>query len=108
MEALTMETFNEKILDTKEDALILFVKEGCPICQEMHPLMEEIEQGYAGQPFHFYVVDAIEQEELYRSIKPQGTPTTILYHDGEMMHKFTGLREYEEIEFLIDRTMIGK
>lgn len=108
MEALTMETFNQKIYDNKEDALVLFVKEGCPICQEMHPLMEEIEQGYVDQPFHFYVVDAIAQEDLYRSIQPQGTPTTIFFHDGEMMHKFTGLREYEEIEFLVDRTMIGK
>lgn len=53
MEALTQETFQQKIFEEKQTGLVLFVKEGCPICQELHPLIEEIEQGYVGQPSAF-------------------------------------------------------
>lgn len=108
MEALTQETFQQKILEEKQTCLVLFVKEGCPICQELHPLIEEIEQGYTGQPFGFYYVDAIAEDALYKSMKLQGTPTVLFYYNGKQCHKFTGLREYEEIEFLIDRVMVGK
>ncbi len=95
MEALTQETFQQKILEEKQTGLVLFVKEGCPICQELHPLIEEIEQGYVGQPFGFYYVDAIAQDALYKSMKLQGTPTVIFYYNAKQCHKFPGLREYD-------------
>lgn len=41
-------------------------------------------------------------------MKLQGTPTVLFYRNGEICNKFTGLREYEEIEFLIDRVLAGK
>lgn len=108
MEALTLQTFEQHVFDEKETCLVLYIKEGCPICQELHPLIEEIEQGYAGKPFQFYYVDAIAEAELYKSMQLQGTPTVQFYRNGELCNKFTGLREYEEIEFLIDRVMAGK
>ena len=55
MEALTQATFQQLLLDEKRTGLVLFVKEGCPICQELHPLIEEIEQGYTDKPFGFYL-----------------------------------------------------
>lgn len=58
MKALTQDTFSQILLEQKQTGLVLFVKEGCPICQELHPLMEEIELGYQEQPFGFYYVDA--------------------------------------------------
>lgn len=108
MEALTLETFHQRILEEKNTGLVLFLKESCPICQELHPLLEEIELGYTDRPFFFYFVDAIAEETLYKGMKLQGTPTVLFYRDGEQCQKFTGLREYDEIEFLIDRTLAGK
>ena len=105
MEALTKQTYEQYVLNEKQTCLVLYVKEGCPICQELHPLIEEIAEGYTGQPFQFYYVDAIAEEELYKEMRLQGTPTVQFY---QVTNKFTGLREYEEIEFLIDRTMMGK
>ena len=53
-------------------------------------------------------VDAIEEEDFYKSLKLQGTPTTMFYRDGVMQQKFTGLREFDEVEFLVDRAIAGK
>ena len=108
MESLTLKKCQQHLLDEKQMGLVVFLKEGCPICQELHPLLEEIEQGYIGKPFAFYYVDAIAEDELYKSMRLQGTPTVLFFRDGQQTQKFTGLREYEEIEFLIDRTMAGK
>ncbi len=108
MEALTQATFQKYVWDEKQTCLVLFIKDGCPICHELHPLMEEIEQGYLDKPFKFYSVDAIAEADLYKEMRLQGTPTVLFYRDGEQCNKFTGMREYEEIEFLVDRTMAGK
>ena len=61
----------------------------------------------SGSPF-ILTTYAIAEAELYREMRLQGTPTVQFYRNGELTTKFTGLREYEEIEFLIDRTMAGK
>ena len=108
MESLTQELFQKHVLDEKQNCLILAVKEGCPICQEMHPLIEEVEAAYADAPFKFYLLDAIAEEAFYKSLKLQGTPTTMFYRDGELTLKFTGLREFDEVEFLVDRAIAGK
>lgn len=108
MEALNQALFEEKILQNKETGLVIFVKEGCPICQELHPLIEEIEEGYPDKSFKFYYVDAVGENEFFKSFKLQGTPTVLFFRGGEQTNKFTGMREYEEIEFLIDRCLAGK
>lgn len=108
MESLTQETFQKHVIEEKQNCLILFVKEGCPICQEMHPLLEEVEQAYQDTPFRFYVIDAVAEEPFYKSLKLQGTPTTMFYRDGILQQKFTGMREFEEVEFLVDRAIAGK
>ena len=108
MESLTQELFQKYVLDEKQNCLILAVKEGCPICQEMHPLIEEVEAAYADAPFKFYLLDAITEEAFYKSLKLQGTPTTMFYRNGELTQKFTGLREFDEVEFLVDRAIAGK
>ena len=107
MEALTKQTYEQYVLDEKQTCLVLYIKDGCPICQELHPLIEEIAEDYTGQPFRFYYVDAIAEADLYKEMRLQGTPTVQFYRDGQLTNKFTGLREYEEIEFLIDRTIAG-
>ncbi len=108
MESLTEETFREKFLEEKQTGLVMFARDSCPICQELHPLMEEIEQTFAGRPFAFCSVDADAQADFYRRLKLQGTPTVLFYRDGKVCDKFTGMREYEEIEFLIERILCGR
>lgn len=108
MKALTLETFNQAFLEEKQTGPGAVCKRRLPYLPRTAPLLEEIEQGYNNQSFHFYFVDALAENTLYKSMKLQGTPTVLFYYNGKQCHKFTGLREYEEIEFLIDRVMAGK
>lgn len=108
MEELTKESFEQKVKEEKNTCLVLFGKETCPICSEVHPLLEEIEEGYLDKPFKFYYVDAMAETELFKELKLHAVPNTLFYRDGQEVQRFSGSREYEEFEFFIDRVMEGK
>lgn len=103
MEDLTGESFEQKIIAEKATGLILFGKETCPICQEVHPLLEEIEEGYVGKPFRFFYVDAAVETTLFKDLGLHGVPNTLFFQNGQEVQRFSGAREYEEYEFFIDR-----
>lgn len=108
MENLTQAAFEQKIKEGKETCLVLFGKETCPICQEVHPLLEEVEEGYTDKPFGFYYVDAAVETALFKSLGLHGVPSTLFFREGEEVQRFSGAREYEEFEFFIDRVLEGK
>ena len=108
MENLTQETFEQKVTGEKATCLVLFGKETCPICQEVHPLLEEIEEGYVDKPFAFYYVDAAAEAALFKGLGLHGVPSTLFFREGEEVQRFSGSREYEEFEFFIDRVLEGK
>lgn len=108
MEKLTQATFEQRVKVEKNTCLVLFGKETCPICQEVHPLLEEIEEGYGHKPFQFYYVDAAAETELFKALGLHGVPSTLFFREGQEMQRFSGSREYEEYEFFIDRMLEGK
>lgn len=108
MENLTQAAFEQKVKEAGETCLVLFGKETCPICQEVHPLLEEVEEGYEDKPFQFYYVDAAVETELFKALGLRGVPNTLFFRDGEEVQRFSGSREYEEFEFFIDRVLEGK
>lgn len=107
MQELTLETYDEKIFQPNLHCLVLFSKESCPLCQEVYPLLEEVEEEYTGTPFQFYHVDTIAQENLFLKMKLQGVPNVLFYHNGELYQRFSGLRDFEEYTFIIDRMLEG-
>lgn len=108
MENLTLQNFAQKIFQEQQLCLVLFAKESCPLCQEVHPLLEEIEEEYKDRPFLFYLVDTLAEEALFLDMHLQGVPTVLFYQNGKEYQKFSGLRDYEEYTFLIDRMIEGK
>ncbi len=107
MENLTQATFEQRVKVEKNACLVLFGKATCPICQEVHPLLEEIEEGYGDKPFQFYYVDAAAETELFQALGLHGVPNTVFFRDGQEVQRFSGSREYEEYEFFIDRVLEG-
>ena len=108
VENLSKDTFEQRVLAEQDTCLVLFGKETCPICQEVHPLLEEIEEGYSDRPFHFYYVDAASEDELFHALKLHGVPSTLFFRAGQEVQRFSGSREYEEFEFFIDRVIEGR
>lgn len=108
MQELTVETFDEAVFRPNHCCLVLFSKETCPLCQEVHPMLEEVEEEYLDQPIEFYHVDAEEYGELLKKLSLQGVPNVLFYRNGELYQRFSGFREFEEYMFMIDRMLEGK
>lgn len=108
MQELTVETFEEAVIRPNHSCVVLFSKETCPLCQEVHPMLEEVEEEYAEQPVEFYHVDAEVHGELLIKLGLQGVPNVLFYRNGELYQRFSGFREFEEYMFMIDRMLEGK
>lgn len=93
MEQLNATEFQEKTYDDGESCLVLFSRRDCHVCQEVHPLLDEIAADYADQDFGFYNVDVDEQKELFHQMALKGVPQVLFFKDGEMVARMAGRQD---------------
>ena len=96
MKELNGATFEEIIYDDGQPCLVVFSRQSCHVCQEVHPMIEEIEEEYAGKGFGFYHVDVEAEKELFSRFSLKGVPQVLFFNDGEFLGKFAGKKEEEE------------
>ena len=51
MQDLNANSFEEIIYDEGQPCLVIFSRKSCHVCQEVHPILDEIEEEYAGKGF---------------------------------------------------------
>lgn len=88
--------FNEKISRNQESCVILFSKPGCPICQQVTPIIEEMEKEYAESDVHFYHVDSVKEKELMSRMFLKGVPQVLFFKNGDFHGKYAGIRDEDE------------
>ena len=93
---LDQELIDEKLTKNHENCVILFSKKGCPICQQVTPIIEELEQEYSDSDVHFYHVDSIKEKELMSKMFLKGVPQVLFFKDGDFRGKYAGIRDEEE------------
>lgn len=70
----------------------------CRPCQMLKPIMEELEQQYAGR-VEFRNIDIDEQSQLAQQMGVQAVPTLLfITRDGQVLGELTGLRDKAELE----------
>lgn len=107
MKDLDSNTFEEIIYDNGEPCLVMFSRKTCHVCQEVHPIIDEIEKEYAGKPFGFYHVDVEEQKPLFQRFSLKGVPQILFFNEGEFLGKMAGKKEEQEYKDKIDSIING-
>ncbi|CDX04733.1 thioredoxin 1 [Desulfitobacterium sp. LBE] len=79
----------ELIYDIGEGCLIFFYRNNCPVCEEMAPVLEELQPKYKGQ-FGFYYVNIDENKEVINCFKLDEIPQVLFFKDGEYQGKLSG------------------
>lgn len=102
MEQLNAAEFQEKIYDDGESCLVLFSRKDCHVCQQVHPMLEEISTEYADADFGFYNVDVDEQKELFQRMSLKGVPQTLFFQDGELVARIAGKQDEDKYIEKID------
>lgn len=92
---LNANSFEEIIYDEGKPCLVLFSRKSCHVCQEVHPMLEEIEEEYAGKDFGFYHVDVEDEKDLFNRFSLKGVPQVLFFNDGEFLGKFAGKKDEE-------------
>ena len=93
MTDLNEKTFFETVNKQKETCVILFSKATCPICQQVTPILQQLEAQYAAQSVQFYHVDAVAEKDLLERVALKGVPQVMFFQNGDLCGKYAGIRE---------------
>lgn len=99
MELITKENFNEKIATGR--VLVMFIKNGCQICEMVAPAVESLEDTYKGK-MNFFKVDCREDKDLMDDFSLNGVPQVLFFNDGKYVGKMAGPYDSEDYAEKID------
>ncbi|BAE83245.1 hypothetical protein DSY1456 [Desulfitobacterium hafniense Y51] len=88
--------FNEVVYDTGEPCLVIFSRKACHVCQNVLPILEELQPNYSGK-FSFYYIDVETNKSLFQGFSLKGVPQILFFKDGEYQGKLTGSVEEEQL-----------
>ncbi len=102
LKKLASEEFEKIVYGKEEPCLVVFMRKTCHVCEEVVPILEEMEADHK-EKCSFYAVDVEEQKQLFNSFSFKSIPQILFFRDGEYRAKLAGLVEEEAIEESISR-----
>jgi thioredoxin 1 len=79
---LTLENFEEEILNSVNPCMVTFKNESCHLCRGLTVVLGSLVRKYDGRA-KFATVDSFEQDELTKLFGVDGVPTIFLFVDGD-------------------------
>ena len=87
--AVTEETFDSEVLQSKEPVLVDFWAAWCGPCRVIAPTVEEIASEYKGR-LKVVKVDVDQNQEVSIKYGVQSIPTLMLFKGGKMVERVLG------------------
>ena len=97
----TIDTFEEEVIKQKGLVLVDFWAQWCGPCQMIAPILAEIDEECPAVKVCKVDVDA--NMGLAQSYKVVAIPFLILFRDGEVQEKLTGLQSKKELMDMIKK-----
>ncbi|KDO24271.1 hypothetical protein SPRG_09907 [Saprolegnia parasitica CBS 223.65] len=95
VEALTADTFDAKVVNSKDGWLVKFYAPWCGHCKQLAPTYDALSQDLHGQ-VHIAKVDVTEHEAIGERFGIQGFPTLVFFKDGKM-YEYAGARSLDAL-----------
>ena len=96
LKQLNANSFDKVIGDDLEACLVIFSREGCHVCKEVVPLLEELQPEYLDK-FGFYYVDVEEEKNLYQRFSLKGVPQILFFKEGDYKAKLVGAIDEDQV-----------
>jgi len=91
MVGLTDQNFEEEVLKSEKPILVDFWSPTCPPCLILGPIIEEIAKEFEGKA-KVGKLNVMENPEIAKKYEIVGIPTIIIFKDGEIKERTTGLK----------------
>jgi putative thioredoxin len=106
MQAITLQNFQQEVIDASMQIPVLvdFWADWCAPCKQLSPLLEKLEQHYAGK-IKFVKVDTEAEKQLAQHFRIQSLPTVYAFVGGQPVDQFQGLLPEGKIKAFIDKLM---
>ncbi len=98
------EIFFRKIEKAQRPVVVDVWAPWCAPCRRMEPLLEELQEVYAGR-VDVLKVNADESQPLVKQLGVLGIPTTIVYRDGREIGRRTGALGRSDLTLMFDAAL---
>ena len=98
----TDNTFTDNIINNKGLTLVMFWAPWCGHCTRMMPTVEKLVQTYASQ-LTVCRINIEENSKTADAFEVNGTPTFILFKNGDVLDELIGESPLQELEQFIDK-----
>ena len=98
-----METFND-IISSDQLVLVDFFATWCQPCKMMHPILEQLKAA-VGDKLRIIKVDVDKHNEIGAQYRIQSVPTLMLFRNGEVLYRNSGVMDKAELMALLDPFM---
>ena len=98
-----METFND-IISSDQLVLVDFFATWCQPCKMMHPILEQLKAA-VGDKLRIIKVDVDKHNEIAAQYRIQSVPTLMLFRNGEVLYRNSGVMDKAGLMALLDPFM---
>lgn len=96
-----MESF-ESLIASRVPVLVDFYAEWCGPCRVMKPILEELKR-IKGDKIRIAKVDVDKHEELAATHRIQSVPTLMVYKQGKMLWRQSGVIQLAELQKIVEQ-----
>ena len=89
------------VLEDGRPVLVEFVRDTCPVCAVMAPVVEGLAATFEGR-VPVYRVDVDSEPDLVWAYEVMSTPTFIVFRDGEPLHTLAGEVDGAALEGILE------
>lgn len=100
--SITDEKFDELTFESRVPVMVFFGSKQCAVCKELFPIMQEISSDYA-DILNIYWVDVNKYKPLFQRFRLKGIPNLLLFSNGEVQERISGLHPKEVIAEVINK-----
>lgn len=98
----TDENFEQEVEQAEQPVLVDFGAEWCGGCKTLGPVIDGLANHYKGKA-KIGKIDTDANRKASLRFQISSIPTVILFHKGEIIEKFVGLRSQKEFQTAIDK-----